>query len=434
LANLDDQPSASPPPPAPEPEAPSAELRGNRSLALRVVLWLLLVLTVLAAAGAGLLYYVVSTLPERIRAEVTKQARDRGLEVTFQTVRAQAILPWEDGQPTIVVEEAIVTSEDFPGVETTVQRLTIPLRGTFPAFEPERVEVLDVSVDAATFAALLAVETSAKSGGLSKTPTTIDGARLKLRSVTEGLPLPLAARVSKIELEGGRVELTDVEVEVPIPFVGFTIGPSSAEVRRESPLTRIRLADYPFLTLTLDDEGKTLAIDVDPSPSAVLEKIIRTKLPETTVSAHVEVEPKKRTGSFRAELAGWIPPHPPEASGILFGKSTTISGSVRVDGFMVYLNDLRIKAGAFELKGVGSINLATGVIDGQLKGAVACADAAVSAAGSRLGRDAALLTGMLARGRLGGSVHVVVNVDGKLSDLENLRLAPSATIACKISI
>jgi hypothetical protein len=35
---------------------------------------------------------------------------------------------------------------------------------------------------------------------------------------------------------------------------------------------------------------------------------------------------------------------------------------------------------------------------------------------------------------LGGSVHVVVDVDGKVSDIENLRLVPSATIACKISI
>lgn len=413
---------------------PAAEASGKRSLALRIVLWVLLLLTVLSAVGAGLLYYVVSTLPERIRAEVTRQARERGLEVTFETVRAQAILPWEDGRPTLVVDAMVVTSADFPGVEATVQRLTMPLRGTFPAFELERVEIVDVLVDAPTFAALLAVEASAKSGGLSKTPATIDGARLKLRSVTEGLPLPLEARVSKIELEGGQVELTDVEVELPIPFVGFSIGPSSAEVRREPPRTRVRLADYPFLTLTLADDGETLALDAQPTPSVVIEKLLRTKLPETTVTAHVEVEPKKRTASFRVELGGWIPPHPPEASGIVFGKSTTVSGSVRLDGFMVYLNDLRIKAGAFELKGMGSIDLATGAVDGQLKGDVACAEAAVSAAGSRLGREAALLTGLVARGRLGGSVHVVVNVNGKLSNIENLRLVPSATIACKISI
>jgi hypothetical protein len=399
-----------------------------------VVLWLVLVLTVLAAAGAGLVYYVVSTLPERLRAEVTKQARERGLEISFQVVRAQAILPWEDGEPTLVVDEVVVTSEDFPGVEATAARLTIPLRGTFPSFEPARVEIVDVSVDAPTFAALLAVEASAKSGGLSKTPATIDGARLKLRSVTEGLPLPLQAEVRTIELAGGRVVLTDVEVELPIPFVGFSIGPSSAEVLREPPRTRVRLADYPFATLTLDDEGKKLALDVEPTPSAIIEKLVRTKLPETTVSAHVEIEPKKRAGEFSVELGGWIPPHPPEASGIVFGKSTTIAGRVRVDGFMVYFNDLRIKAGAFELKGAGSVNLATGVVEGQLKGSVACAAAAVSAAGSRLGREAALLTGMVARGRLGGSVHVVVDVDGKVSDIENLRLVPSATIACKISI
>jgi hypothetical protein len=365
---------------------------------------------------------------------VTRQAEERGLAITFRDVRAQAILPWEDGQPMLVVDEVVVSSREFPDVEATVQRLTIPLRGTFPVFEPERVFVSDVSVDAPTFAALLAVEASAKSGGLSKTPATIEGARLKLRSITEGLPLPLIARVSTISLEGGRVELTDVTAELPLPFVGFSIGPSSADIRREPPITRVVLADYPFATLTLDDEGKTIAIDVDPTPSAVVEKLLRTKLPETTVSAHVEIEPKKRSGKFRVELGGWIPPHPPEASGIVFGKSTTISGGVRVDGFMIYLNDLRIKAGAFEVKGSGSINLATGAIDVELKGSVACAEAAVSAAGSRLGREAALLAGVALRGRLGGSVHVVVRVDGKISDIENVRIVPSATIACSVSI
>ena len=165
--------------------------------------------------------------------------------------------------------------------------------------------------------------------------------------------------------------------------------------------------------------------------------MMKTELPAMKISGSVTANvggKKAKSGSFSLLLDGYIPPHPKEASGIVFGKQTKLSGNVRVDGLIVYLNDLNVEAGSFKLQGSGSVNFLTGSIELRLRGNIACSELAVSAVSAHLGREAAILTRGLASGRLGGTVGVRVSVDGKLSDIANVKIVPSAMVGCNISL
>lgn len=420
-----------------EPTVVRPEKAAPRRNVGRILLWVLLVFFVLLAGAAGGTYWFIKTLPERLRTAIIDKAAERGFTVEFESLTATAILPWESGEPGVALTGVSVTSKDFPGVDVSIDAVTVPLTGTFPSYEPGLITADHVTVRSPTFVALIPVERSAQSGALAKTPVIINDLTIRVKSIADSLPLTLLASVDQISIEGRGLELKKARVEIPVPFVDLALGPTSAEIQRKDGFTRARLDSFPFIWATLDDQAEVLKLELEPIDSSLISTMMKTELPTMKISGSVQANvggKKAKSGSFSLLLDGYIPPHPKEASGIVFGKQTKLSGNVRVDGLIVYLNDLNVEAGSFKLQGSGSVNFLTGSIELRLRGNIACSELAVSAVSAHLGREAAILTRGLASGRLGGTVGVRVSVDGKLSDIANVKIVPSAMVGCNISL
>ena len=422
----------------PDDEARGSEPRRPRVRLGRVLLWVLLVVSVALACAAGAVYYIVQSLPERIAEKVKEKARERGFEIQFSSVRATAILPWEDGDPAVSLTGVTLTSNEVEDVSLDVESIRVPLTGTFPSFEPEHVYVDGVKLQTKSFATLIAFEKSAKSGSAAKTPADVTEVSIRIRSVSEGLPIAAVAEVERVELRPGSVEIDGVTVEIPVPFIDdLKLGPVSADIKRGDGKTTIKLDGLPYATVTIDDAGEVLGLDVSPVDDGVLEKLIPTDLPEMTVSGSLSAKiagKNARSGSFSVLLDGYAPPVPKEAQGIVFGKKTKVKGNVRVDGLIVYLNDLEVEAGSFKMKGQGVANILKGTLEIRLKGSIPCSEMAVSAAGAHFGPEAAIFARALSSGHVGGNIAVAVNVDGKLSDIANVKIVPSASIGCRLSL
>jgi len=144
------------------------------------------------------------------------------------------------------------------------------------------------------------------------------------------------------------------------------------------------------------------------------------------------------TGKLSASLKGFVPPHPPELDGFVFGDETTFDTdlSVNAERSRVTLTDSQIQAGKFVLRGGGSVvreGLSANV-DLDFKGVLPCDALAGAAAESRLGQ----LLGR-ASGRQGkrtalaivrGEVSVDVAVKASTLDLNNAKLTQKIGVGC----
>jgi hypothetical protein len=143
-------------------------------------------------------------------------------------------------------------------------------------------------------------------------------------------------------------------------------------------------------------------------------------------------------GEAKLVLDGWIPPHPVELDGFVFGKTTTVESQMTfaADGKRVDLTGTRITAGRFTLSGGGTLTreetALTLALD--LAGALPCDALAAAAAESRLGRllgrEMGVKGGNAARQVVGGSVSVRILVNGTTADLANAKVTRSIGIGC----
>jgi hypothetical protein len=139
-------------------------------------------------------------------------------------------------------------------------------------------------------------------------------------------------------------------------------------------------------------------------------------------------------------LRGWVPPHPRELDGILFGDHTLVSASFAISASRdaLVLSQLTTTAGALKLSGNGLVRrAATGTsanLRADLAGALPCTALASSAATARLGRTLGGLAGRLAGRTLAGNVDVAVTVSADLDRLDAARVDPSAIIRCRLQL
>jgi ADP-dependent NAD(P)H-hydrate dehydratase / NAD(P)H-hydrate epimerase len=143
-------------------------------------------------------------------------------------------------------------------------------------------------------------------------------------------------------------------------------------------------------------------------------------------------------GHARLELEGYIPPHPVELDGFVFGDVTTLETDLRFGAKYdeVALENTSVTAGKFVLKGSGNITrqaeAARVTLD--LKGALPCDALASAAAESRLGRllgrTAGRKGGIAALRLVGGSVTVRVQIDASTANLPDAKVVRSIGIGC----
>lgn len=146
------------------------------------------------------------------------------------------------------------------------------------------------------------------------------------------------------------------------------------------------------------------------------------------------VEPKPISGHLLAKLQGFVPPHPPELDGFVFGDSTTLESDFTVtpDRKNVTLTKTTVAAGAFKLAGNGSIEREDthARIRMALTGNLPCDALAGAAAETHLGSVLGKIVGAAAKQALKGSVGVTVKLDADTRELENAKLERIIGVGC----
>jgi hypothetical protein len=206
--------------------------------------------------------------------------------------------------------------------------------------------------------------------------------------------------------------------------------PASAPVRA----TVQNMVTTPTLTITLaPTELKKLAGPMGiplPAPGVVASG-------EATMSFTRGLEQGPVNGKLDARLTGWVPPHPVELDGFLFGNTTTFSTAFAVpkDRKTVTLSQSRVRASAFDLSGNGRIDRhdTYATVSMNLTGALPCAAVAQSAAAAHVGSFLAEMLGNAAKRVLDGSLAVRIKISADSRHLDEARVEPTVGVGCGLA-
>lgn len=399
---------------------------------------MLLVLAGLAFAGLVALAvaaYVV--LPAYVEREVKRQAAERGFELdigsfTFgwEWVKLRDVRARLAGVTTLALHFDVIGVElDGKNVASiTAEGVDARAQGALP------VVALELGAWSKRFPSAYALPASASgvsltwkpsatedpwlamSGGtLAKTPagTAFAAENTKIAGADVGrVGATVAATASSVALGFGEPELAKAPVrldaeQTPKPKVTLTLAPVQLE----------RLAGPFAMALPVKD--------VIGSGSVTFDFASRDSMIPTN-------------GHARLELHGYVPPHPVELDGFVFGDVTVLETDLGFGGGLddIALENTSVTAGRFALKGAGHVTregLAARVkLD--LRGALPCDALASAAAESRLGkllgRAAGKKAGIAALHLVGGSVGVRVQVDATTADVAGAKVERSIGVGC----
>lgn len=144
------------------------------------------------------------------------------------------------------------------------------------------------------------------------------------------------------------------------------------------------------------------------------------------------------SGLTNVTLKGWVPPHPVELDGFIFGDTTTFDTKFTLPSTRdrITLSESRLKAGKFELTGDGSISRGSDHSEATLRlgGDLPCSALAGAQAESRLGKllgaTLAGKAGKLAEKLVAGSVHVGLELSADTRQLSAARIDRSIGVGC----
>jgi hypothetical protein len=398
----------------------------------------LLLLAAVLVAGLGLLVVLaVVFVPRLVEREVVERAREQGVELEFEELD----FGWEWATLTTVRARLI----GVEGVEIAIDTLEAELEDT----ELTSVAMTGVKLDAQGSVPALVVSLGAWSKRYPDTyalPLSAKGVSVVYR--------PQAGAAPWLELAGGTLASTSVGavfVADDSKLAGAAVGRIGAAWSATASSVALGLGE--------SELGKApLRVDVDAGAnpklrlrlvSTPLDKLaapfaIQLPVKDVSGSADVELAFGSREavapvgGSAHFELKGFIPPHPVELDGFVFGDTTTFDTKLAIDPTLteITLSESRVVAGRFELKGGGSIRrdatTAQALLD--LSGALPCDALAQAATESRLRRLLDLATtkkaGAAARRLIGGSVGVRVRMQADIRNLADAKVERSIGIGC----
>ncbi|MFO0614925.1 MAG: hypothetical protein U0414_20215 [Polyangiaceae bacterium] len=320
-------------------------------------------------------------------------------------------------------------------VASTKERLSLDLEGLDLA--KSGVAVDHVTIDAPSLAAVLAFEKVALSEDFVRVAPTVTGVHVSIKKPLPALPLPLEVDVDRITpTPPSKVTLRGAKLVLPI--VGKPVDLDEISIETKGDVLTVAVPSEPELSLALDTEKLTVDVGLTKVTAEKLAKELGWSRPPgflLTATARIDLSGANPTGAFQSTLEHYVPPHPVELNGIVFGDATKASGEFTMQGARVDLTKLHVAAGALVLDGTGKVTLEEGGrVDLDLSGSVACNALAVSAIGAHLGMGAALLTGHLAGGHITGSVGVHLTVTLRARDAAHPEIHPSAQLHCGLKI
>lgn len=400
----------------------------KRALLVVAVVGLLLGLAVLIALVS------LSVLESYVRRRVVQEARAKGVILQVDEL--------DFGLNHVSLTGASFELEQVSGVRGTLRRFDVTLSG----FEPSAFGIDGADVRVTGSAATLAVELGSwtrRHPDNFRLPLSANDVRISWSAppgtppwlVIEGgsmVPNPQGGRFTakRTRFEGVEAGALNVAWTADQASVGVGFGasdPAAAPLRLE-----VRHAAQP----------PTIAVTLAPMPLDDLSGPFGMKLPvdNVTVSgqANVALIPRGESdayqGNVRLVLDGFVPPHPRELDGFIFGNRTTVSTdfTVREDRQHVALTNVDVTAGSFGLKGQGEIQRQTdhALFSLDLRGQLSCAALASANAESYLGKMLAPFARRAAADWLKGSVSVLVRIQADSRDLANAKLLRTIGIGC----
>jgi hypothetical protein len=347
----------------------------------------------------------------------------------------------------IRLRDAAFTLREVRGVRGTFDRATVDLAG----LSPTRVELQGVSIEMVGSAADFVVDL----GGWAKHyghaiafPVVAANVGVQWREaegdapwleVDHALVAPRAGgaflRADHAEVLGAQVGPVGAVWTTDLTTVTFGFGnedPSSALVRMEiDQKASPGKAHLVLAPIKLGDLAKPLGVSLPIRGDVLLEGTADLSLSPRSSNTDID-------GELHARLRGYVPPHPVELNGIVFGELTTFDTHVRLasDRKTVHLTDVRVGAGAFKLLGEGTVKRQGeyATIDMRMAGDIPCTALAASAAGAHLGNAMGRLVGDLAKLTVSGSVRVGATVHADTRDLAGAKVDQSVGVGCGLRL
>jgi hypothetical protein len=241
---------------------------------------------------------------------------------------------------------------------------------------------------------------------------------------------------------GGRFEAASTSV------LGRSLGAVGSRWSKETGRIALELGEAEGrpapvrVDIQLDEKAPTATIELRPTPIRDLSGALGVALPLENVTAQAKATLKLPPelaavpvpGQLHFELLGYVPPHPVELDGFVFGDRTTFDTDFEVaaDQKSVKLTNTRAAAGAFVLTGDGEIQRALehAVARVRLSGRLPCVALATAAADTRLGQHWSAFAKQLVKKNLEGTVGVTVNIEADTRDLSQAKMVRSIGLGC----
>jgi hypothetical protein len=379
-------------------------------------------------------------LPRYIEQRVVAEAKARGIELA----PGEISFGWQ----WVKLSEARAKLIGAPAFEANLGLVEIELE----SFEPSLVQLSDVQlgVSGSLPRVLLELGEWTRSNPRAfEAPVVADRVEL---SVAEA-----PAEAAWLQVSGGKLTRTNfggIATATSCRLSGFELGKVAAGFAQTGGDVAIGFGDQQAqaaplrLDASVDATGAgKLRITLTPTKLGLLGKGlgIALPLPDVTVASEVELSlpagvlsGRAVTGKLHSSLKGFVPPHPPELDGFVFGDETSFDTELNVNGqrSVVSLSGSRLKAGKFELHGGGTIRRQGLDAEANLKlqGALPCDALAGAAAESRLGKLLGRASGKqgkrAAQAMVHGEVSVEVGIDASARDLANAKLSQKIGVGC----
>jgi hypothetical protein len=396
--------------------------------------WLVIVTTLVMVLVVGGGAFAFTLLGPYVHQRVTDEAKQRGVEIAFADVR---FFWWSAS-----LEAVRFRLVGVPGLEGTAESIDVALAD----WEPRQIEGTNVKlavVGSVADLALAVTEWTRAHPQAFRVPLSAHGVGVALRAALGEAPwLTLDGGAMSHNPSGTTFSANHAVVSgVDVGAVGASWTTESASVSmsfgssdpKTSPLQIIvrHAATPPTATVTL----APVELSRLTGPLG-----IPLPAPGVTVSGHADLtfvsgfEAGPVTGQVDSRLDGWIPPHPVELDGFLFGTTTTFTSNLSVDATrtVVQLSGSRVKAGAFDLTGGGRIDRApaSATILMNLAGNLPCSAVAQSAAAAHVGSFLAEIVGNATRRVVEGSVGVRVKIAADSRNLAGATVEPTVGVGC----
>jgi hypothetical protein len=396
---------------------------------------ILLVLFALFVLGViGVIALVAILVPRFIEDEVVAQAEARGITLVPGDISF--------GWGWLQIADAKLNLIGVRGMSATVAILDVELDRVVPLrFTANQVKVEAVGEPIALAQALAAWRAAHEKSFVE--PVFVKPLTFNLRPDAKAEPTlsfagaefkfeqeRASARTTSLKLKGRELGAASIAAGKGAVHIALTLGQSSLE----NPLVSLDLQDAP---------KRALHVGLSPIALGRLGALFAKEmpLPEVLLSGTVDaLSPPNSTppagvnGRADFTLKGYIPPHPPELDGFVFGDTTAFGAhfTVELERARVRLDEAIVKAGSFVLEGAGELRMESdrSRLVLALTGQLPCNALAGAAAETRLGRALGRVTGKAAREILSGGVGIRVAIDADPADPAHARVLKTISPGC----